>query len=169
MRQQAERQQKWDDGVMRIEAEMQEDEWEELGHRVTQWHLMEDMDGMEEEEEERECRAEQMVEELRRTVGNGAAQAVTHPRWHDKWGSVIPVSGVNCSEEPMVIRKGNRIAVGTKLTKDQVAMVEDQAGANFVHGNHEEVDRKATEEAADCWEGTTSGDMPKDMEHKELR
>ena len=71
---------------------MQGDEWEELGHRVTQWHLMEDM---EEEEEERECRAEQMAEELRTTVGNGAAQAVTHPRWHDKWGSVIPVSGVN--------------------------------------------------------------------------
>ena len=52
MRQQAERRQRWDDGVRRMETEMQEEEWDELGHRVTQWHLMEDME--EEEEEIRE-------------------------------------------------------------------------------------------------------------------
>jgi len=158
MRRQAEQSRRWDDGIREMEARIQGDEWEELGHRVTQWHLIEDL---EEEEEERECRAEQLTEELRRSVGNGAAQAITHPRWHTEFGSVIPVSGINCDNEPMVIRRGDRVAVGTKLAGEQVARVEEQAGASFVYASHEEVEQQAKEE------GTTSSSMIKDIEHKE--
>ena len=99
--------------------------------------------------------------ELRRSVGNGAAQAVTHPRWHTEYGSVIPISGVNCDSEPMVIRKGDRVAVGTRLAGEQVARIEEQAGASFIYANHEEVEQRAKEE------GTMSGSMIKDIEHKE--
>ena len=67
----------------------------------------------------------------------------------------------------MVIRKGDRVAMGTKLAGEQVARVEEQAGASFVYADHEEVERKAKEEAANGWEGTMSGNMLKDMEHKE--
>ena len=42
---------------------------------------------------------------------------------------MIPISSVNCSGEPMVIRKGERVAVGTKLAEEQVERVEEQAGA----------------------------------------
>ena len=43
IRQKAERSQWWDDGVREMEAKMQGDEWEELGRRVTQGHLIEDL------------------------------------------------------------------------------------------------------------------------------
>ena len=39
--------------------------------------------------------------------------------------------------------------------------MEQQAGASFVHADHEETERKAKEE------GTMSGEMIKDIEHKE--
>ena len=94
-------------------------------------------------------------------MGNGAAQAVTHPRWHTEYGSVTPISGINCDSEPMVIRKGDRVAVGTKLAGEQVARVEEQAGASFVYANHEEVEQRAKDES------TMSGSMIKDIEHKE--
>ena len=152
IRQQAEQHQPWDDGVREVEVKIQGGEWEELGHCVTQWHLMEDMD---EEEEERECRAEQLAEELRVSMGNRAAQAITHSRWHAEYGSVIPVSSINCDSEPiaMVIRKYDRVAIGTKLAGEQVARVEEQAGASFVYVNHKEVVQRVKEE------GTMSGRM----------
>ena len=90
-------------------------------------------------------------------MGTGAAQAVIHLRWHTEYGSIIPASGINGDSEPMVIRKGDRVAVGTKLTGEQVAMVEEQAGASFVYADHEEVEQRAKEE------GTMSGSMIKDI------
>ena len=89
----------------------------------------------------------------------------------------------------MVTRQGHRVAVGTKLQADNVARVEQQGGASIVHADqvarvewtkpqlgvpeeeiaqggsfveadHEETERKAREE------GTMSGGMIKDMEHK---
>ena len=103
-----------------------------------------------------------------------------------KWGSVVQVSGINLANEPMVIRKGHRVAVGTKLQADNVARVEQQGGASILHADqvarvgwskpqygvpegeiaqgesfvsadHEETERKAREE------GTMSGEMIKDM------
>ena len=68
-------------------------------------------------------------------IGSGAAEATTHPKWHVKWGSVVLVSGVNMSDEPMVIRKGHRVAVGTKLQADNVVRVEQQGGASILHAD----------------------------------
>ena len=83
------------------------------------------------------------------------------PPRHEKWGSVIPINGINLDDEPLVIMKGDRVAVGTQLHSEQVARVEQQAGASFVHADHVETEKKAKEE------GTMSGEMIKDTEHKE--
>ena len=129
------------------------------------------------------------AEDLYHLIGSGAAEATTHPKWHMKWGSVVPVSGVNMSDEPMVIRQGHRVATGTKLQADNVARVDQQGGASivyadqvarvewtkpqhgvpeeeiaqgesFVKADHEETEMKAREE------GTMLGEMIKDVEHK---
>ena len=158
LRQRGQQTPRWDDGVKEMQEAMHEEEWAELGQFITAWHLSEDCS---DEEEERECAAEETLESLHRAVGNGTAQTVTHPKWHDEWGPVIPINGINMDDEPLVIRKGERVAVGTRMHSEQVARVEQQAGASFVHADHEETERKAKEE------GTMSGEMIKDIEHKE--
>ena len=149
---------RWDDGVREMPEAMQEEEWSELGQFITARHLC---DEASEEEEERECAAEEMLEKINRAIGNGTAQAATHPKWHEKWGPVMLINGINLDDEPLVIRKCDRVGVGTQLHSEQVARVEQQAGASFVHSDHEETKKGAKEE------GTMSGEMIKDMEHKE--
>ena len=108
-----------------MQEAMHEEEWAELGQFITGWHLCEE--ASEEEEEERECAAEDTLENLHKAIGNGTAQAATHPNWHPKWGPVIPINGIDMADEPLVIWKGKRVSVGTQLRSEEVARVEQQA------------------------------------------
>ena len=83
-----------------MQEAIHEEEWAELGQFITAWHLSEDGS---DEEEEKECVAEHTLESLHKAVGNGTAQPVTHPKWHDEWGPVIPINGINMDDEPLVI------------------------------------------------------------------
>ena len=59
-----------------MQEAIHEEERAELGQFITAWHLGEDGS---DEEEERECAAEDTLESLHRAVGNGTAQTMTHP------------------------------------------------------------------------------------------
>ena len=58
-------------------------------------------------------------------LGSGTGQTTTHPKWNDGLGTaVIPVNGINTSEEYLVIRKGEQVAVASKLSASTVAAIQ---------------------------------------------
>ena len=64
-----------------------------------------------------ECRHQ--ADQQEQHIGSGACSGITHPKWHERIAQVtIPVNVINCSDEPMVIRQGTKIAMATKLHRD---------------------------------------------------
>ena len=61
---------------------------------------------------------------------------------------MLPVNGINTGSEPMVIRKGQRLAVATELHADTVALVTQQ-------------------DAKQCDDGTTTKGMITTTEHND--
>ena len=62
---------------------------------------------------------------------------------------------MNLSQEPLFIRKGQRLAMGSLLNSEQVARVEEYARSGTTYADHDETERKAREE------GTMSGKISK--------
>ena len=90
---------------------------------------------------------EEYTQLLLKEVGTGTVEGLTHARWDaDCNAAVIPVNGINLDDEPMVFRKGQRIAEATKLHADTVGIISD---------------------TAHCDDGTTTDGMSEETEHSE--
>ena len=75
---------------------------------------------------EEEEHLQEYVAVLSRQLSSGTAETATRPKWHDRLNTaVVPVNGINTSEEPLIIRVGERVALGTKLASTTVALLEE--------------------------------------------
>ena len=114
--------------------------------------------------------AEEEAEALRRR-GGGVGTTTTHPKWHDHLGtSVVPVNGINASSEPLVIRKGQRIALGSRLSATTVAalMSERETGTLSsgmrTNTEHQEGDWRRGKNHKEVIAGTREGEQQKEFE-----
>ena len=99
-------------------------------------------------EHEQEWRAS-----LQQLLTSGTAETTTSPKWHDQLGTaVIPVNGINTSEEPMIIKAGARVAVGCKLASNTVALLQQP---------------EPEDDPSPCGEGTVVKGMKTTTEHEE--
>jgi hypothetical protein len=70
---------------------------------------------------------QQLQEEIELMIGSGTAEGIVRPAWDDN-SAVLPVHGVNASDEPLIIRKGQQIGVACRLSADTVANVREGTG-----------------------------------------
>ena len=107
--------------------------------------------------------AEEQVQEeylnaLMEEVGAGTVDCITAAKWDADCGrAVVPISGVNTTDEPMVFRAGQRVAEATKLHSSSVNNIGQQRTA------------VGTEEGlytSSCDEGTTTDNMITDTDHE---
>ena len=62
---------------------------------------------------------------LTQMITSGTAETVTSPKWHEQLGTaVVPVNGINTTDEPMIIRAGERVAVGCRMASATVALLQ---------------------------------------------
>ena len=74
-----------------------------------------------------EMEKQQLQEEIELMIGSGTAEGIVRPAWDDN-SAVLPVHGVNASDEPLIIRKGQQIGVACRLSADTVANVREGTG-----------------------------------------
>ena len=93
---------------------------------------------------------------LNRQLSSGTAETATRPKWHDQLNTaVVPVNGINTSEEPLIIRIGERVALGTKLASTTVALLEEVPA------------QESGWDTSLCDEGTVVKGMKTETEHSE--
>ena len=66
---------------------------------------------------------------LMEEIGAGTVDCITSAKWDEECGrAVVPISGVNTTDEPMVFRGGQRIADATKLHSSTVNNLTEHRG-----------------------------------------
>ena len=82
---------------------------------------------------------------------------VTSTKWDEECGrAVVPISGVNTTDEPMVFRGGQRIADATKLHSSTVSNLTEHQGTEGAHKGLY---------TSSCDEGTTTDGMSTEVDH----
>ena len=101
---------------------------------------------------QREC-----LNALMEEVGAGTVDCITAAKWDEDCGrAVVPISGVNTTDAPMVCRGGHRIAEATKLHSSSVNnLVQRRTAVGTEEGLN----------TSSCDEGTTTDNMITDTDH----